>query len=273
MANVSSVKTESTNGVNGTKPRYQVPALEKGLDILEYLAAGGIPLTQTQISRGLGRGPNELFRMLVSLERRGYIQRDPGSGAYSLTLRLFEMGHTHSPYRALLRAAARPMQALTETALESCHMSVLQRGKLLILAQEESPRRLRLSTEVGSTFPMIHTASGRLLLAHRPTEEQADLLEHDVDYRQLTKGEQAKLEKRLTAIREQGYDEAYGEVTEGVNVISVLVGAPTGSIHAALTIPALGRKQEPQHADLLVALRECAAEISRAAGLVVDETA
>jgi len=270
MAKAPSAKTQSTNGANGTKPRYQVPALEKGLDILEYLAAEGIPLTQTQISRGLGRGPNELFRMLVSLERRGYIQRDISSGAYSLTLRLFEMGHTHSPYRALLRAAARPMQKLTETVLESCHMSVLQRGKLLILAQEESPRRLRLSTEVGSTFPMIHTASGRLLLAHRPADEQTDLLEQDTDYQQLTKGEQAELQTRLATIRAQGYDEAYGEVTEGVNVISVLVGAPTGSIHAALTIPALGRKQEPQHADLLAALRESAAEISRAAGLIVD---
>jgi DNA-binding IclR family transcriptional regulator len=148
-------------------------------------------------------------------------------------------------------------------------MSVLQRGKLLILAQEESPRRLRLSTEIGSTFPMIHTASGRLLLAHRPAAERDELLAGDQDFQELPKRKQRDLQKRLTTIREQGYDEAYGEVTEGVNVISVLVGAPAGSIHAALTIPALGHKQEPQHADLLAALRACAAEISRAAGLVV----
>jgi DNA-binding IclR family transcriptional regulator len=267
----SSTSAQATNGAKSTKPRYQVPALEKGLDILEYLAAEGIPLTQTQIARALGRGPNELFRMLVSLERRGYIQRDPGSGAYSLTLRLFELSHTHSPYRTLLRAATRPMQALTETVLESCHMSVLQRGKLLILAQEESPRRLRLSTEIGSTFPIIHTASGRLLLAHLPVEECDELLAHDADYAKLTKTHQRELLARLATIREQGYDEAYGEVTEGVNVMSVLVGDPAGSIHAALTIPALGRKQEPTHADLLAALRACAGEISRAAGLIVGE--
>ncbi|MCB0047124.1 MAG: IclR family transcriptional regulator [Caldilineaceae bacterium] len=262
-------ETESGNSTQGSKSRYQAPALEKGLDILECLAAEGIPLTQTQIARVLGRGPNELFRMLVSLERRGYVQRDDGSGAYSLTLRLFELGHTHSPYRALLRAAARPMQTLTETVLESCHMSVLQRGKLLIIAQEESPRRLRLSTEVGSTFPIINTVAGRLLLAHMHPEERSDLLMHDDDYQRLTRTQQNELSQRLDQIRAQGYDEAYGEVTEGVNVTTVLVGAPSGSIHAALTIPALGHKQEPQHADLLTALRESANEISRAAGLIL----
>src|SRR3712207_8366305 len=43
-------------------PAYQVPALEKGLDILECLANQGVPLTQAQLARTLGRGPNELFR-------------------------------------------------------------------------------------------------------------------------------------------------------------------------------------------------------------------
>lgn len=264
-------KTTSQKDISGSssKQRYQVPALEKGLDILEYLADEGIPLTQTQIARGLGRGPNELFRILVILERRGYIQRDPVSGAYALTLRLFELGHTHSPYRALLRAATRLMQTLSETVLESCHMSVLQRGKLLIIAQEESPRRLRLSTEVGSTFPMIHTTSGRLLLAHRPTGEQDELLNHDEDFQHLSKKKQQELRRRLFTIREQGFDEASSEVTEGVNVTAVLVGAPEGTIQAALTIPALGRKQEAQQLDLLSTLRDCAAEISRTAGLVV----
>lgn len=277
MAATTSLSTSNQAGFDNIpsddtddpKHRYQVPALEKGLDILEYLAAEGIPLTQTQLARALGRGPNELFRLLVSLERRAYIQRDPGSGAYSLTLRLFEMGHTHSPYRALLRAAARPMQVLTESVLESCHVSVLQRGKLLIIAQEESPRRLRLSTEVGSTFSIIHTASGRLLLAHSAREEQTDLLAQDADFQCLASAQQGELFQRLQTIRERGFDEAYGEVTEGVNVTSVLVGDPQGAIHAALTIPALGRKQEPQHADLLSALRNCAAEIGRSAGLIV----
>ncbi len=58
-------------------------------------------------------------------------------------------------------------------------------------------------------------------------------------------------------------------MTEGLNVITVLLGAPAGRIHATLTIPALDHKQEPHDADLPAALPNCAAEISRAAGFVV----
>src|SRR3954469_13746440 len=112
-------------------PEDQAPALEKGLEILERLAMSGVPRTQAELARILGRGPNELFRMLVILERRGYVQRDPTSGAYSLTLRLFELSHAHSPFQALTRAAARPIWDLTDTVRESCHLGVLVQGELL----------------------------------------------------------------------------------------------------------------------------------------------
>ena len=124
-----------------------MPALEKGLDILECLAAQGVPLSQAQVARALGRRPTELFRMLTALERRGYIQRDPLSGAYRLTMRLYELGHAHSPYHGLLRAAERPMRALTEEVRQSCHLSVIHRGQLFVLAEEQSPTRNRLSIE------------------------------------------------------------------------------------------------------------------------------
>lgn len=250
-------------------PAYQVPALEKGLDILEHLAGQGVPLSQAQLARALGRGPNELFRMLVCLERRGYIQRDPTSGAYTLTLRLFELGHTHSPLEHLLRAAVRPMRVLAETVLESCHLSVLQHGALLVLAQEESPRPLRLSVEVGRTFPVLHTVSGRVLIAYLPGLDQEDLLRNDADYAGLSPSDQRALHQRLETIRVRGYDEARSETTEGVHDLAVLVGSPQGSLQAALAIAALSRKQETPRDERLAAMQRCADEIGRAAGLIL----
>src|SRR5215468_11263308 len=124
---------------------YRVPALEKGLELLECLAAQGIPMTQSQLARALGRGPNELFRTLMTLDRCGYIRRDPVSGAYSLTLRLYELSHTHSPFEELVHAAARPMRELADELHESPHLSVIHHGRLLVLAQEESPALVRIS--------------------------------------------------------------------------------------------------------------------------------
>lgn len=251
-----------------TSPAYQVPALEKGLDILECLAEQGISLTQAQIARALGRGPNELFRMLVCLERRGYVQRDPGTGSYSLTLRLFELSHMHSPFQGLLRAAAGPMHALTETVRESCHLGVLHAGALLVLHQADSPQKLRLSVEVGATFALLHTVSGRLLLAHLPPAARAELLRAEAGHDPLIGAQPAELDRRLDVIRARGYEEAEGETMEGVSDLAVLVGAPDGHVHAALTMAWLKRKDGPRRSDLLPALQQCAAAIGRSAGLI-----
>jgi DNA-binding IclR family transcriptional regulator len=67
---------------------YSVPALEKGLDILEKLAASPVAQSLSEMACKLGRTSSELFRMLNILERRGYLEKDPASGKYTLTLRL-----------------------------------------------------------------------------------------------------------------------------------------------------------------------------------------
>ena len=49
------------------------PALEKGLELLEVLAAEPVGLTQKQLADHVGRSVSEIFRMLGVLQQRGYI--------------------------------------------------------------------------------------------------------------------------------------------------------------------------------------------------------
>jgi DNA-binding IclR family transcriptional regulator len=239
----------SSDADNG--PYYHVPALDKGLDVLECLAAHGIAMTQSQIARGLERRPTELFRILTTLERRGYIVRDPVSGAYDLTLRLFELAHSHSPYEELVRAADRPMRALSDLIRQGCHLSVIDRGKLLVLHRVESPARVRVSIAVGSTISLADSASGRLLLAYSNEPGWDD--------------------ERLERIRERGFEEAYSDTIEGVADLAVLVGHPDSRMKAALTIAALPRDREAFVRETYEPMRQCAAAIARAAGLLGEK--
>ena len=74
--------------------RYRAPALDKGLDILELLAGEEEGLSQAEIAKALGRTPNEQYRMLERLVRRGYVARN-ASDRYELTLKLFGLAHFH----------------------------------------------------------------------------------------------------------------------------------------------------------------------------------
>lgn len=80
--------------------RYRAPALDKGLDILELLSGIDGGLTQAEIAKHLGRSPNEFYRMLDRLVRRGYVTRLEGD-RYSLTLKLFGLAQLHAPVRRL----------------------------------------------------------------------------------------------------------------------------------------------------------------------------
>ena len=143
-----------------SRPReYPVPALEKGLDVLEALAVSSGPLTLAELAERLHRTRNELFRMLSCLEARGYVQRD-AAGANRLTLKLFELAHRHPPIDMLLRIADRPMQEIALAIEQSVHISVISRGRLVVLAQADSPRKVRIAVEVGGSFPVIETISG-----------------------------------------------------------------------------------------------------------------
>jgi len=104
-------------------PEYAVPALDRALDILEVLSGSPVPMSLTDLSKALDYAPSGLFRLMTRLEKRRYVVREAESGKYSLTLKLFELSHTHSPVENLMRAAAGPMRDLAAQVEESVHLA------------------------------------------------------------------------------------------------------------------------------------------------------
>jgi DNA-binding IclR family transcriptional regulator len=229
---------------------YPVPALEKGLDLLEFLSAQGVPQTLGDLARGLGKSASEIFRMLNCLERRGYIGRD--DGRYRLTLKLHTLAHAHSPVEQILRAAERPMRDLARELRESVHLSVLDGEDLVTLSQVESPNPRRLSIEVGARFPAQKTCSGRLLLAYAPNFSTSD----------------AALRGRLAEIRKRGVSTADSESIAGVLDTAVLVGSPRTGTAAALCVPSLGLLTRRPPRNIAAALKRCARRVNKTLGLL-----
>lgn len=247
------------------KQKYAVPALDKGLDILEALAAARAPQSLTELAHGMRRTPSELFRMLNVLERRVFIARDPASERYHLTLKLYELAHTHSPVDQLLRVCMTPMYELAETIHESCHLSVLNGPVLVVVAQAQSPEPVRLSVEVGDRVAPLSSASGRLLAAFLDPAERAPLL--DADSSCKTKRKRAILIAELARIRRDGYLLAGSTRRAGLD-LSCIVGNPRVGVTAALAVPFLpGSANSGKERKLIPAVQACAARITTALGL------
>ncbi|GAA3952241.1 IclR family transcriptional regulator [Pedobacter ginsengiterrae] len=223
---------------NDTK--YQAPALDKGLDILEYLSAQSVPLSQTEIATGIEKTPNEIYRMLMSLESRGYILRDEVSGKYRLSLKLFYLSHRHSPIDELRKAAQFPLEELANTIRQSCHLSIFYMNQVMVIIHAKSPGPIALSIEEGNLFPLPLTASGKVLLAYMPESERSTVLKNNSIFKKYAKQQQEDFLTSLSEIQQTGSYFKNSDSVSGVTDISVPIGvADKNGIIACLTISML----------------------------------
>jgi DNA-binding IclR family transcriptional regulator len=224
-----------------TEAPYTAPALEKGLDILELLAAESDGLSQTAIAQRLGRSAAELFRMLSVLERRGYLTRH-ADGSYRLSLRLFELAHQHPPLKRLLTVALPAMQELAQASRQSAHLVIHFGRRILIVAQVDSPEPMGFGVRLGAHFPFRpDRASSRVLSAFQPAPLQDELIAELVanGARGLSA---ARVRSELAGIVRKGYYRAPSDTTHGVTDLCAPVFDHSDGAVAALTVPYLRQR-------------------------------
>jgi DNA-binding IclR family transcriptional regulator len=240
--------------------RYRAPALEKGLDILELLAAQTETMTLTAIVKQLGRSHGELFRMVQVLEHRGYIEQENGSEGYRLTDRLFSLGMQQPRNRTLLEIALPVMRLLAESVGQSCHLAMHSLGDIVVVARIESAELQGFSVRIGYRRPLPKTASGSVLYAFQP--EDARRRWEALFNPRLSAKELGDFRALADSIRERHVLLTPSRFVVGVTDISAPV-MRGGLAAAALTVPYL-KKLQPSMSpnDTAEQVREAAGRIS-----------
>jgi len=255
---------KSLRGPSEEKNSYATPALEKGLDVIELLAHRSGGLTKSEISRELNRTVSEIFRMLLCLERRGYIAQTEGE-RYALTLKLFKLVQEHPPTERLIAEALPVMHQLAQETLQSCHMGIIDGAQVTILAQVNAPSSTGFYVKLGSSVELMEATTGYVILAHQDDEHRARTL---AEWKRLT-GEEvpADLAAHLARVKRQGYESRPSYKVRGVTNISYPIFDERGSAIGALTVPYIQHiDASASAAEVSTSLKKAAAEISAAIG-------
>ena len=242
-----------------TDRKYRAPALEKGLDVLELLAAHRTPLTLSQISTALDRSVSELFRMVQVLEFRGYVGPSPTGEGLVLTNRLFALGMTRAPAKDLLEAALPQMRKLSLAIGQSVHMAVASADQMVVVARIEAPGDLGFSVRVGYRRPVVEATSGLVLYAFQPDKVRSGWRAR------LKPAAGAELwtdfETRATTARKVGYVRADSAVVRQITDLSAPIMGPEG-VAAALTVPYVQTPTAIPMPDTIAAIQATARDIS-----------
>ncbi len=250
--------------------RYAVPALDKGLDVVELLSRETEGLTLKEIAHRLGRTSSELFRMVTVLSRRGYIEQQEGD-RYSLTLKLFEIAHRHKPIKSLTAAAAPLMRELVNRSLQSCHVTVFHAGRVMVIAEVDSPERWAFGLKVGALVGLTDTASGYVLLAFQDDAGRRTMLASHQEVEGELDVDQAQLLKTVRGVADKGYAQIQSRQIRGVTNIAFPVLDSAGHAMAVLNIPYIERidkKVTPSVEAVKEMLRETAQRLSLLMGYV-----
>jgi DNA-binding IclR family transcriptional regulator len=212
--------------------RYRAPALEKGLDVIELLAAEKTPLNLSAISQRLGRSSGELFRMLQVLEFKGFITTAENGTGYVLTNKLFALAMAQAPVRSLVETALPIMRKLAADIGQSCHIAVASEDQIVVITRIERPGDLGFSVRIGYRREIASATSGLVLFAYQDDDTRKAWLK-----RCKLKGEAARdFVERADAVRARGHYEAASHFVRGIVDLSAPILRGDTAV-AALTIP------------------------------------
>jgi len=260
---MTTIETAVDSAIDDSDRKYRAPALEKGLDILELLARHGAPMTTSQMAVTLGRSVSELFRMVLALEFRGYIESSPdGRDGYTLTNKLFTLGIAQGSARSLLESALPVMKDLAREIGQSCHLVVPSGDQIVVVGRIESPMDLGFSVRVGYRRRLIDTNSGLMLFGFSPEEAQTRWLP------QLrSSADPERIERflqRSKAAVERGYIQSASDFVEGVTDLGVPILGLDGAT-AVLNVPFIAIKtQAITHEQVIEKLKISARKIADA---------
>ena len=233
-----------------SKKNYSAPALEKGLDIIELLSGSSAGFSQAEIAKKLKRSVNEIYRMLNILVARNYIKLDLDNDRYKLTFKLLQLSSQHQPIKNLMQNSLPMMREVAQLCNHSVHISIYYAGKLLVIGQVDSPSSFNYSVTTGSTFDLLETSSGRVILAFQTVEERCRRFERRKLFIKLQKKKNnlpsSDLEKKFSSkiiheIKKNKCEVVKSLQVNGVTNISVPVFDHTNQAIAAVTIPFLQR--------------------------------
>jgi DNA-binding IclR family transcriptional regulator len=247
--------------------RDLVSALIRGLRLLECFSPRQPEMTLTELVRAGGYSKTATYRLLLTLESAGWLQRT-SQGAFRLTLKAFHVGSIAVNSLDVRTQAVPIMGALAAATGDTVYLVVPDAGRAVCLEKVEGSHGLAVAElQVGGSQPLHMGAGPRALLAFREEELLPMLQRTDLEQRTAaTLSSPEDLAEDLAETRRRGYAISRGDATSGVGALGAPVFDATGRAVAALSVGGLldrvAPEREPQlAAQLLDACRALSARL------------
>jgi DNA-binding IclR family transcriptional regulator len=224
----------------------------------------------TELSKKLNLHKNNVFRLLATLEARGYIEQNPLTENYKLGIKIFALGQQFISKLGILKLAKPFMNKIVNEIGEAIYLGILREGSAIYLDIVEPKLTVKVVSRVGKDVPAYCTAIGKIQLAYA-SEEEVNKVYMGARLKKFTKNtitSLPELKKYLSEVSRLDYAIDNEEFEEGIRCVAVPVkdylGVPIAAL--SLTAPAYRLDDDRISKQVLPIINKYAREISKRLG-------
>ena len=218
------------------KSNYIIQAVAHALDVLEQFHTDA-ELGVTELSKRLTLHKNNIFRILATLESRGYIEQNRSTENYRLGTQCLQLGQTYIQHMGLLQQAKPVMLDVVQTCRETVYVTVMRQGKVVPIDMVEPDQAVRIVSHIGESLPLHCTAVGKVHLAFETGEEAQRSLPDSLDvHTEKTITDHGTLKSQLSEVFQNGYAIENGEHLADVQTVAVPIRDYTRTVVGSLAV-------------------------------------
>jgi DNA-binding IclR family transcriptional regulator len=260
-----------TMSVSAMLPSSESPsvAVERALAILEAVALESEGLSNAEISRKLQIPKSSASYILRTLEKQGYLNRNPETGKYRVGLKVLSLSRGALTGIDVREVALPIMRHLMEKTNLTCHLAILDGPDAVYIEKVEPQGFIKMDTWVGRRMRVHATSVGKALAAHIPQERLEKILaERGMEKRTAkTITTVPRLLKDLEKVRHQGYAVDDEENNIGARCLGAPIFSQDGAIEASIGLSGTINQVNAQTMPRIVeALKDAARHISMGMG-------
>jgi len=253
------------------KDRYLINSIIRASNVLRCFSKQGSHFTISELARQLHLDRSTTYRILLSLEKCGFVEKDGKTGEYTLGTAAFEIGNAFLRQMDFVKISKPIMADLALKVQETVHLAVLSGTEIVYVDKVDSPRTLGVMSKIGQRGSLHSTALGKVLLAFLPEAESSRMIKQIklTPFTANTISSGAKLMDELKKVRRQGYAFDLRESEQGVECIAAPIRNHLGNVIAALSISGPEKKiNTPKESQFISEVVKAAAFVSSKLGHV-----
>lgn len=251
-----------------TKPNRARSGLNSGLDVLECLATVRHPMTLTEIAANVGMSKSSIHQLLATLQQRGFVRRLYDQ-RYCIGIKAWEIGCV-ADSMGFARTTGPHVAQLVRELSDGVSVGVLDGAEMVCIQLVESPRAVRVHSNVGDRTPAHTVSAGLVMLADLDDEAVRRLLPSKLKvFTEATPRTAEGVIGELAKVRARGYAFCRGAWRVEVGGLSVPILGPDNHAIAALCVAAPAFRTTRDWVSRVVpALKKTASDIERDLGRV-----